>query len=147
MPKLLKPVYGRKFKAIRFKLYELEKALAPRIAKAEKLDFGLYVIIDPAVHKHPLNLLKPGVKIVQLRAKELHKADYLRLARQLGRKAKAKGITFLLNDHWLLVKPAGADGVHLGWEDLREACSRIREAGDDKLIGLSAQNLGEVRQS
>jgi len=147
--KLLKPVYGRKFKAIRFKLYELEKVLAPRIGKAEKLDFSLYVIIDPAVHQQPLKLLKPGVKIVQLRAKTLNKTDYLRLARQIGRKAKAKGITFVINDHWQLVNKAGADGVHLGWEDLKgKSLSKIRKAlGEDKIIGLSAQTLSEVRKA
>jgi thiamine-phosphate pyrophosphorylase len=147
--KLLKPVYGRKFKAIRFKLYDLEKKLAPLVGRAEKLDFGLYVIIDPAVHKKPLKLIKPGVKIVQLRAKELNKADYLRLAQKISRKAKAQGITFLLNDHWRLVKQAGADGVHLGWEDLKgRSMASIRNAvGDDKIIGLSAQSLGETKKA
>jgi thiamine-phosphate pyrophosphorylase len=147
--KLLKPIYGRKFKAIRFKLYELEKTIAPRVGKAEKLDFGLYVIIDPTIHEDPLALLTPRVKIVQLRAKELNKADYLRLARQIGKKAKARGITFVINDHWQLVKQAGVDGVHLGWEDLKGASFfRVRkELGDDKIIGLSAQTLSEVRQA
>ncbi|MCU0641717.1 MAG: thiamine phosphate synthase [Candidatus Margulisbacteria bacterium] len=147
--KLLKPVYGQKFKALRFALYTLEKELASRVHKAELLDFNLYVIIDPAVHKEPEKLLRAGVKIVQLRAKQLNREDYLRLARQLGKKAKAKGITFLLNDHWQLIKEAGADGVHLGWEDLKgRSFAGIRKTlGDDKLIGLSAQTLGEVRKA
>ncbi|MFA5114287.1 MAG: thiamine phosphate synthase [Candidatus Margulisiibacteriota bacterium] len=144
--KLLSPVYGRKFKAIRFKLYELEKELAPRVSKAEKLDFSSYLIIDPSVHKEPLKLLRSGVKIVQLRAKDLNTTDYLRLAQKIGRAARAKGITFLLNDHWRLVKQAGADGVHLGWEDLKgRSMAGIKKAlGRDKIIGLSAQSLSEA---
>ena len=154
--KLLEPIYGRKFKAIRFKLYGLEKELAVRVSRAEKLDFDLYLIIDPAVHKKPLKLLRPGVKIVQLRAKALNNADYLRLAKKIARAAKRKGITFLLNDHWQLVKPAGADGVHLGWKDLPAgrhglkgvSFKKIRQViGGDKLIGLSAQNLNEAKRA
>jgi thiamine-phosphate pyrophosphorylase len=124
--KLLQPAYGRKFKAIRFQLYQLEQTLAPQVAKADKLDFSFYLIVDPSVHKNPLELLRSGVKIVQLRAKEPDKSEYLRLARQISRKAKARGIIFLLNDHWQLVKASGADGVHLGWEDLTGASSVCR---------------------
>jgi thiamine-phosphate pyrophosphorylase len=147
--KLIKPAYGRKFKVVRFELYSLEKEIVPRLSKAEKLDFNLYLIIDPAVHKNPLGLLRSGIKIVQLRAKRLSRSDYLKLARRIGRKAKAEGITFLLNDHWRLVKEAEADGVHLGWEDLKgRSFGSIRKAlGEDKIIGLSAQTLTEVRKA
>ncbi|HVN67398.1 MAG TPA: thiamine phosphate synthase, partial [Candidatus Sulfotelmatobacter sp.] len=93
--------------------------------------------------------LRRGVKIVQLRAKELNKAEYLRLAKKIARAAKAKGATFLLNDHWPLVRAAGADGVHLGWDDLQGvSLTKIRRAiGEDKLIGLSAQNYNEAKRA
>jgi len=39
--KLLKPSYGKAFKALRFKIYDLEKELAPKVIKAIKLDFDL----------------------------------------------------------------------------------------------------------
>ena len=46
--KLIKPAYGRTFKEARFQLYDLEKEIIPRLVKAIKLDFDLYVVTDPA---------------------------------------------------------------------------------------------------
>lgn len=149
--KLIKPAYGKAFKGIRFKLYELEKQLAPKIIKAVKLDFDLYIIIDsqPASLKLLRKAIARGVKIVQLRDKYISKTEYLRAARKIARLTKKAGMTFLLNDHPKLAKLAGADGVHLGQEDLRDRPLRKVRAmlGEEAIIGISASDLKTAKRA
>jgi thiamine-phosphate pyrophosphorylase len=149
--KLLKPSYGRAFKRTRFKLYELEKQVALKVSKAGKLDFDLYIIVDagPAALKTVRRALARGVRIVQLRDKDISRRGYLRAARKIARLTSQAGVTFLLNDHWGLVQQAGADGIHLGQDDLKGLSVRKlrRVLGGEAIIGLSASNLKEARQA
>ena len=149
--KLLKASYGKAFKAIRFELYELEKQLTPRLAKALKLDFDLYVVTDEA--KDPLRTarkaLAGGVKIIQYRDKQADKKAYLKTAKQLASLTRKSGAALMLNDHWDLVREAGADGVNVGQEDLKETSfSEIRKrVGEDAILGVSVGNLAQARRA
>ena len=64
-----------------------------------------------------------GCRWVQLRMKEAADEEYLRTGREVGRQCHANGATILLNDRVHLVAELGADGVHLGKNDMppREA--------------------------
>jgi len=149
--KLLKASYGQAFKALRFEIYELEKKLTPRLSKALKLDFDLYVVTDPA--KDPLQTVRRaiagGVKIVQYRDKHADKKAYLKTTKKLAALTKKSGTAFILNDHWDLVREAGADGVNVGQEDLKNTSfARIRKkVGEDAIIGVSVSNLSEARRA
>jgi thiamine-phosphate pyrophosphorylase len=57
--------------------------------------------------------------------------------------AAAHGALFILNDFPDLVEACGADGVHVGQEDLPVAEAR-RLAGADKLVGLSTHSPAQV---
>jgi thiamine-phosphate diphosphorylase len=81
--------------------------------------------------------LKGGAQVVQLRHKSLQRGALLALAltlRQLVREVRA---LFIVNDHLDIALASGADGVHLGADDLSVAAAR-RVAGPDLLIGASA---------
>lgn len=147
--KLLKPSYGKAFKALRFEIYDLEKRLTTRLSKALKFDFDLYVITDKNPLKTARKAIKRGVKIIQYRDKEAGKIEYLKTAKKLAALTKKSGTAFILNDHWDLVGASGADGVNVGQEDLKKtSLARIRKkVGEDAIIGVSVSNLSEARRA
>jgi len=146
--KLIKPHFGKAFKNIRFKLYELEKQIAPRVSKAVKLDFDLYVVTDPRRNhlETARRAVAGGAKIIQLRDKTISKLAYCRLAKKIAKIAQKKNVTFILNDYWDLVRRVGADGVHLGQEDLAKfSIRRVRkELGADKILGISTHSFNQA---
>ncbi|MDE2816870.1 MAG: thiamine phosphate synthase, partial [Chloroflexota bacterium] len=56
---------------------------------------------------------------------------------------RAASIPFIVNDRVDIAWASGADGVHLGHDDLPPAAAR-RLLGDDAIIGMSAGNLTEL---
>ncbi len=76
-------------------------------------------------------VLEGGCRWVQLRMKEASEEEFLRTGAEVGRLCRACGATFLLDDRVELVHRLGADGVHLGKNDMppREA---PRAAGPPK---------------
>lgn len=88
--------------------------------------------------------LRGGADIVQLREKAPRCAEeVISLAHPFRRVAAAHGALFILNDFPDLVEACGADGVHIGQEDVPVAEAR-RLAGADKLVGLSTHSPAEV---
>jgi thiamine-phosphate pyrophosphorylase len=87
-----------------------------------------------------------GASIIQLREKDLDDRRFLERARQVRRWTSEAGVLFILNDRPDVARLVGADGVHLGQEDLPIQEAR-RILGPDALIGVSTHNLEEVRQA
>jgi len=88
-------------------------------------------------------LLRGGADIIQLRAKKQTPEDVLAMARQLAPVCRAAGIPFIINDHPELVRDAGADGAHVGQDDLTVAEAR-RLAGPEAIIGKSTHSLAQA---
>ncbi len=88
-------------------------------------------------------MLRGGVDVVQLRAKDLPPDRIAELARQLHPLSRAAGVPFILNDHPALAAETGVEGVHVGQEDLRVEESR-RLAGPGKIIGLSTHSPAQA---
>ena len=85
-----------------------------------------------------------GVDLIQLREKAPRCAEEIvALARPFRRAAERHGALFLLNDHPELVAACGADGVHVGQDDLPVADARAA-AGPGTLVGLSTHSAGEL---
>lgn len=91
-------------------------------------------------------LIGGGVDILQLRAKNATPEAVLSMARGISPLCREAGIPFLLNDHPALVREAGADGAHVGQEDMPVGEAR-RLAGPGALIGKSTHSLDQVRAS
>jgi thiamine-phosphate pyrophosphorylase len=89
-------------------------------------------------------VLRGGADVVQLRHKTLARGELLDLARRLRKVTSAAGALFVVNDYLDLALLSGADGVHLGPDDLSIASAR-RLAGDRLLIGASASKPPEAR--
>lgn len=87
------------------------------------------------------NAVAAGVEVVQYRNKEKSAKEMKDEALVL--REICKDITFLINDRVDIALAVGADGVHLGNEDL--SFSKARELlGNDKIIGLTVHSLKEA---
>jgi len=91
-------------------------------------------------------VLRAGARVVQLRLKQASDRDVLASARWAVERAHAAGALLILNDRFDLALLAGADGVHLGDDDL--AVERLPEdARGDLVVGLSTHTLEQVEAS
>jgi len=99
-----------------------------------------------AVYELALAAIKGGADIVQLRHKTLPRGELLTLARRLRELADKSDRVLVVNDHVDIALLAGADGVHLGPDDLSVASAR-KVAGERLLIGASASNVEAARQA
>ncbi|MDR2820641.1 MAG: thiamine phosphate synthase [Desulfovibrio sp.] len=84
-------------------------------------------------------LLGAGVRILQYREKKLKAGQMLEECRVLRRLTREAGACFIVNDHVDIALLVGADGVHVGQEDLPVAEVR-RLVGPEMLIGLSTHS-------
>jgi thiamine-phosphate pyrophosphorylase len=81
---------------------------------------------------------------VQLRHKSMPRGELLDLARRL--RLALEGALFVVNDHVDIAMLSGADGVHLGPDDLSVASAR-RVAGERLFIGASASTPERAREA
>ena len=81
-----------------------------------------------------------GCRMVQLREKDLGKGDLYRLACRV--REIAADILLIVNDHLDVALAAGADGVHLGREDLPVAAAR--RIAPELLVGASSHSLEQA---
>jgi thiamine-phosphate pyrophosphorylase len=101
--------------------------------------------------------INAGVRLIQLRAKNLASGEFLSLAKDLVkliRKHNAENtedrgdaeILILINDRADIALMSGADGVHVGQDDLQpkdlRASAALREL---RVVGVSTHNLDQLR--
>jgi thiamine-phosphate pyrophosphorylase len=121
-------------------------------ARRERLDRArLYLVTDARKAQGDLEafleaVLAAGVDIVQLREKDAEAGDLLRWSRAFRESADRHGALFILNDRPDVAVAAGADGVHVGQNDLPPGMVRSA-AGDDLIIGLSTHSAAEYDAS
>ena len=112
----------------------------------------LYLILDTGVLDEPALLerlkeaVRGGVDVVQLRNKNMPSVrQSLVFARRVRRILRGR-IPFIVNDRIDLALAAGADGVHLGQEDLPLEWAR-RIMGPRAVVGISCQTLAHARRA
>ena len=89
--------------------------------------------------------IKGGVKIVQLREKNISTKDFYEKALKVKEICKNYGSLFIINDRLDIAQAVGADGVHLGQSDM--PIEKAREILKDKfLIGATARNVEEAKK-
>ena len=89
-------------------------------------------------------LVDGGARIVQLRMKGADAAAQLAIARLLVPWCRARGVTFIVNDRVDVALAAGADGVHLGQDDLPLAAARAL-VPSGFFIGVSTHDEAQAR--
>jgi len=88
-------------------------------------------------------LSQGGATFVQLREKQLAPLGFYQQAKEAVEIAKQRGVRLIVNDRVDLAEAVGADGVHLGQDDLPPEAAR-RLLGPDAVIGYSTHNVEQA---
>ena len=87
--------------------------------------------------------LRGGATMVQLREKELDEDAFLREAMALAKLCHRYGVPLLINDNVEIARRSGADGVHVGQEDM--AAEEVRGIlGSDMIVGVTAKTVEQA---
>ena len=86
-----------------------------------------------------------GVDWIQLRVKDKSEEEWKAIAEQTKAKCKRHGAKLIVNDSVMLAKLIGADGVHLGKEDMPPDEARTL-LGDDFIIGGTANTFEDIKR-
>ena len=115
------------------------------------IDWRLYVVLDAGIlgGRQPLDVaraaLHGGATVLQLRAKTWPVREQVALALALVPLAQEHGVPFIINDHVDVALAVGADGVHLGVDDLPVALARtIMPYG---VIGYSPEGVADAERA
>ena len=87
--------------------------------------------------------LAGGVTLVQLREKGLDEDAFLREAVEMARLCHRYGVPLLVNDNVDIAMRSGADGIHVGQDDMEAACVRSI-LGSDMIIGVTAKTVEQA---
>ena len=87
--------------------------------------------------------LQGGATCVQLREKQLDRDAFLAEACRMAELCHRYGVPFLVNDDLDIALASGADGVHVGQDDLPVTEVR-RRVGSRLIVGVSAHNVQEA---
>jgi thiamine-phosphate pyrophosphorylase len=103
----------------------------------------LYLVCDARPDAFLERALRGGVDLVQLRLKDATDGEIVGVARRYRAVCAAHGAPLILNDRPDLVADAGADGVHVGQDDMPVAQTRAL-VGPERIIGLSTHSPAQV---
>ena len=103
----------------------------------------LYLVCDERSDRFLERALRGGVDIVQLRIKAGSDEQIVTAAQRYSGVCAAHGALLILNDRPDLVTRAGADGVHIGQDDVSVSEAR-RQVGDQRLVGLSTHSPEQI---
>jgi len=88
--------------------------------------------------------IRGGAGMVQLREKDLEFDAFLAEARQMVKLCKEYGVPLIINDNVEVALKSGADGVHVGQEDMQARDVR-RMIGPDKILGVTAKTVSQAQ--
>ena len=115
----------------------------------DRIDYALYLVTDRALSRGRATAeivraaVAGGVTCVQLREKHCGTREFLEEARALRVVSRALGIPLIVNDRVDVALAVGADGVHLGQQDMPLADAR-RLGPPGWIIGVSAESPADA---
>ncbi|MGA2481148.1 MAG: thiamine phosphate synthase [Spirochaetia bacterium] len=114
--------------------------------------YTLYLVTDEGLSRGRSQLaivqaaIRGGVTIVQYRQKQASTLRMIEEAGALRRFCREAGIPFIVNDRIDVALAVGADGVHVGQEDMPASLAR-RLIGKDMILGVSAGSAAEAQKA
>ena len=135
------------FEKARYQSYTLEKEmfekLSSNINKYRLLDKKLYLVTDSSKFESQdkfldavASALQGGVQILQLREKTANAKEFVELGKKVRELCSLYNAIFIINDRVDIAHIVGADGVHLGQDDV-DIHSARHLLGKDAIVGLS----------
>ncbi|RCK49267.1 thiamine phosphate synthase [Thalassospira profundimaris] len=117
----------------------------------KSFDLSLYLVLDPdlcrthSMVETTMAAIAGGATIVQLRDKKAGTEGLIRIGRELIKAMAGTGVPLIVNDDIEAAIAIGADGLHVGQDDLPSQMARER-LGRDKIIGLSIEDETVARK-
>lgn len=157
--KVVDPAFAAGIERLRYRGYELDQQLRVRLSGGRASQWRLMLLLTESLcargwRETLRDAIAGGVDCVQVREKSMTDAALLARVREvidLCRRSSdvgsgERGVAVIVNDRPDIALLAGADGVHLGQDDL--PCREVRRmAGARLLIGVSTSRLEEARQA
>jgi len=115
------------------------------------MPYSLYVVTDPMLslgrsHAEIAALaVAGGADVIQLRDKSASGRELLAAAESIRKITASAGALFIVNDRLDIALASGADGVHLGQDDLPVRAARA--IAPDLIIGVSVGSVGEGQRA
>ena len=111
----------------------------------------LYVILDAGLTRGPVQgiareLMSVGVRLLQYRGKAVPAREMVETARGLASVARENGAVFFVNDRPDVAYLAGADGVHVGQDDLNVEQARAI-VGEQRWVGVSTHSFEQFEEA
>lgn len=150
--KIESPTDAATVERLRYRFYDLETRIARTLRGAERFaDVSLYVLITESACRRPWRevaeaAIDGGADCLQFREKSLDSGELLARARELVEMARPRGVKIIINDRPDIAVLSGADGVHVGQQDLPATEAR-KIVGNDRIVGVSTHNLEQARQA
>ena len=150
--KTFDPPTAAALEAVRYRWYAVEQQVARTLRPAGR--FGavrLYVLITESACRHGWQAtaeqaIAGGADCLQLREKAMDGGELLRRARWLVALCRRHDVLCVINDRPDVALLAGADGVHVGQDDLPAADVRAL-LGPDKIVGVSTHELAHAERA
>lgn len=120
--------------------------------KCDKKYMLLYAVTDRAwvgektLYQQVEEALRGGVTCVQLREKDMSDGEFLQEANEIHALCQQYGVPFIVNDNVEIAVACGAEGIHVGQEDMAVGDVR-RRAGDGVILGVSVHTVEEAREA
>lgn len=150
--KTIDPQVAATVEQLRYDVYTLEKAILTTLLSVRSLaDTRLYVLLDGMGDLETLRrtteaLVEAGADMFQLRDKHLEDRELVAAGRVLTEVTQGTDVKWVMNDRCDLALAAGADGVHVGQEDLLVRDVR-RVVGPARLVGVSTHSIEQARRA
>jgi thiamine-phosphate pyrophosphorylase len=150
--KIHAPTFAAAVEGLRYRSYTVERVLAlGESARRRLADARLYVLLSvsqcaAAVDWTIAEAAAGGADVIQLREKGVSDRVLLERAVRAAAAARKAGVLFIVNDRPDVARLVGADGVHLGQDDMPVKEAR-RILGPDALVGVSTHNVEQLRRA
>lgn len=115
------------------------------------MSYSLYVVTDPILSRGrshaevATQAIAGGADVIQLRDKTASGRDLLAAAETIREITASAGALFIVNDRLDIALASGADGVHLGQDDLPVRAARM--IAPDLIVGVSVGSVEEGRRA
>lgn len=136
------------YERLRFLAYSLEKEI---LLKRNIPDTDIYAILGEEFSKGKSNvevtkeLILAGVKIIQYREKNKSNKEIYEECKSIRNLTKENGVTFIVNDHISIALSVGADGIHIGQDDI--PIEEVKRMAPNMIIGLSTHNKDQAKMA
>ena len=125
--------------------YDRKTSKPHDLKTASRLQFITHFTDKYSYYDSAMMALEGGCRWLQLRMKDAGEAEVERVARLILPECRRRGAVFVIDDHVELALRVGADGVHLGKNDMPVDEAR-RLAGDGFIIGGTANTFEDVQR-